>query len=250
MPFGNLPPLVSSVFSSLAPWLDKRTAARLPLLLSGVLFARNTRTVTSWRRAAEITDEFRPASTTVCAVGRRTNSMATTALDLVQPLVKSKRLTLGIDDTPTARYGPFVEGAGIHHHPSPGPAGEKYLYGHNGVVLAALAKHDDRGAIALPLQAQLSIRAVDSEGLPPERTRPFRTRLELAVAQRDWLKVRGEKRFEERWAAVDGGYAKRPFLRPARAAGWVVVSRLRKDAHLCDLPPTERRLGQRAAMPT
>jgi hypothetical protein len=250
MSFSHLPPLVTSVFFSLARWLDKRTAARLPLLLSGVLFARGTRTVTSWLRACGISDEFRPAYTTVCAVGRHTNAMTITAIDMVEPLLKSKRLTVGIDDTPTQRYGPYVEGAGIHHHPSPGPAGEKHLYGHVWVVLATLAKHDEWGAIALPLQAQLYIRAVDVERLPPERPRPFQTKLELAVAQLRWLKPWVEKQFEEFWAVVDGGYAKKPFLRPAKAAGWVVVSRLRKDAHLCDLPPTERRPGQRGPMPT
>jgi hypothetical protein len=50
--------------------------------------------------------------------------------------------------------------------------------------------------------------------------------------------------------AADGAYAKRPFLIPARKAGWVVVSRLRKDAALWDLPPTQRRPGQRGPMPT
>ncbi len=35
---------------------------------------------------------------------------------------------------------------------------------------------------------------------------------------------------------VDGGYAKRPFPRPARQDGWVVVGRLRKDAALSSLP--------------
>jgi hypothetical protein len=250
MPFSYLPPFVTSVFSSLAHWLDKRTAARLPLLLAGILFARGCRTVTSWFRAASITDEFRPAYTTVCAVGRKTDSMAITVVDVVEPLFKGKRLTVGIDDTPTKRYGPWVEGAGIHHHPSPGPAGEKHLYGHIWVVLAALAKHDDWGTIALPLQAQLYIRAIDIEQLPPERPRPFQTKLELALEQLLWLKPWVEQRFEELWSVVDGGFAKKPFLRPAKAAGWVVVSRLRKDAHLCDLPPTERQPGQRGPMPT
>ncbi len=36
--------------------------------------------------------------------------MAITTLDVVKPLVKDKRLRIGIDDTPTKRYGPWVEG--------------------------------------------------------------------------------------------------------------------------------------------
>jgi hypothetical protein len=43
--------------------LDKRSAPRLALLLIGVLFARGRRTVTSWFRAAGITDEFRLLTT-------------------------------------------------------------------------------------------------------------------------------------------------------------------------------------------
>jgi hypothetical protein len=39
---------------------------------------------------------------------------------------------------------------------------------------------------------------------------------------------------------ADGAYAKRPFLRAARAAGVVVVSRLRKDAALWSLPVPPR----------
>jgi hypothetical protein len=51
-----------------------------------------------------------------------------------------------------------------------------------------------------------------------------------------WLLPWVEGRFEERWAVVDGGYAKKPFLRAARQDGWVVVGRLRKDAALWSLP--------------
>jgi hypothetical protein len=251
MTLSYFPPVLTSVFASLAHWLDKRTAARLPLLLAGVLFARNCRTVTSWFRAVGITDDFRQSYYAVSSIGRNVDHMAiTVVVDVVRPVLNTKRLLLGIDDTPTQRYGPEVEGAGIHHHPSPGPAGEKHLYGHNWVVLAALARHEERGTIALPLLGHLYIRAIDIPQLPPERLQPFRTKLEIAVAQLRWVKPWVDNRYEELWTAVDGGYAKRPFLLPAQEEGWVVISRLRKDAHLCDLPPTERRLGQRGPMPT
>jgi hypothetical protein len=242
--------LLTSLFAALARWLDKRHAARLPLLLCGILFARGRRTVTSWFRAGGLSDDYRQGYVTVCAVGREASSIALTVQAAVQPLLSRPRLLLGIDDTPTARYGPCVEGAGIHHNPSPGPAGERHVYGHVWVVLAALARHPRWDTLALPLQAQLYVRAADVEELPPEQARPFRTKLELATEQLRWLLPWVQRSFEQRWVVVDGGYAKRPFLRPAQQDGWVVVSRLRKDARLWDLPPRERRPGQRGPMPT
>jgi hypothetical protein len=236
MPFSHLPPFLTSAFAALAVWLHKRSAARLPLLLVGILFATGRRTVTSWFRAAGIGTDYRNGYTTVCAVGREARHMAISTLQAVRPVLGPRRLLLALDDTPTARYGPFVEGAGIHHNPSPGPAGEKYVYGHVWVTLAALAKHRDCGTIALPLQAQLYIRAAHLDKLPPERRRPFHTKLDLAAQQLRWVLPWVDGHFEERWAVVDGGYAKKPFLRPARKDGWVVVGRLRKDAALFALP--------------
>jgi hypothetical protein len=250
MPLSHLPTFVANAFFHLAHWLDRRTAARLPLLLVGILFAHGRRTVTSWFRAGGIQDDYRQGYVTVCAAGRRVSHMAITAQAAVRPLLNPSRLLTGIDDTPTARYGPFVEGCGIHHNPSPGPAAHKHVYGHVWVVLAALARHPQWDTIALPLQAKLYIRQRDVEKLPAERLRPFRTKLELAVEQLRWLLPWVDSHFEQRWVAVDGGYAKKPFLGPAKEDGWVVVSRLRKDAHLCDLPPTQRRPGQRGPMPT
>jgi Transposase DDE domain len=79
---------------------------------------------------------------------------------------------------------------------------------------------------------------------------PFRTKLELAAAQLRWLKTCGAEAFAERWAVSDGGYAKKPFLQPARQAGFVVVGRLRKDAALWSVPPATRRPSQRGPLPT
>src|SRR5262249_37290463 len=159
----------------------------------------------SWFRAGGITDEFRQGYVTACAVGPESPSMATSVVTaVVAPLLKSKRLTVGIDDTPTQRYGPCVAGAGIHHPPRPGPRAEGHLYGQLWVVLPARAKHDEGGPPALPRQAQRSIRAMEGERLPPERARPFRTKLELASEQLRWLKPWVERRFEELGVAVEG----------------------------------------------
>lgn len=249
MPLSHLPPLLTSAFNALAYFLDKRSGARLPLILCGILFASGRRTVTSWFRAAGITDDFRNGYVTVCATGRHVNQMAAAALYTVKPLLDNKRLRLAIDDTPTPRYGPEVEGCGIHHNPTPGPAGERHVYGHVWVTLAALAKHQDWGTIALPLQAQLYVRQIDLPDLPPERPRPFRTKLEMAADQLRWAKVWAGPHFGQLWVVADGAYAKRPFLRGAREHGFTVISRLRKDAALWSLPEPKEQ-GRRGPQAT
>lgn len=111
-------------FTRLAGALDPRSGPRLAWLLVGALLARGRRTVTSWIRAAGLSNEFRPCYTTVSAVGKRTDLMAAhLAYEAVKPLVAgTERLTFALDDTPTERYGRHVQGAGAHHNPTPGPA--------------------------------------------------------------------------------------------------------------------------------
>jgi hypothetical protein len=110
-------PLPSSCqwFSRLASALDPRSAPRLAWLFVGAVLARGRRTVTSWIRAAGLSNEFRPCYTTVAAAGKRANSIAARLLhEVVKPLVaKTERLTFGLDDTPTERYGRKVQGAGV-----------------------------------------------------------------------------------------------------------------------------------------
>src|SRR4051794_27463804 len=107
----HLPACLSGAFAQLASCLDPRSAVRLPLLLLGMLLARGRRTVTSWFRACGITDAYRRAYATVSAVGRRTDWLATRVLRAAEPLLPGGRLLVGIDDTPTPRWGPHVEGA-------------------------------------------------------------------------------------------------------------------------------------------
>jgi hypothetical protein len=59
---------------------------------------------------------------------------------------------------------------------------------------------------------------------------------ELVTWAAGWLRYLGKAL----WVVADGAYAKRPFLKAARAAGVVVVSRLRKDAALWSVPVPPR----------
>jgi hypothetical protein len=253
MPLSQLPALLSAWLSQIAAALDRRSAPRLLALFCGALFARGRRTVTSWFRAAGITDEFRRAYWALWAAGRQANALAYRLLGrALLPLMRAlpgDRLLLAIDDTPTARYGPCVQGAGVHHNPTPGPAGEKFVYGHVWVTLAWLAHHPAWGTLALPLRALLYVRAKDVPALSKHYPWTFRTKLELAAELVGWIKGWLGGCGKALWLAVDGAYAKRPFLRPALAAGLVVFSRLRKDAHLRGLPPARRPRGRRGPRP-
>src|ERR1700721_2029261 len=163
MPFSYLPAVLSAWFSQIVGGLDRRSAPRLSLLLQGALLARGRRTVTSWFRAAGISDAFRPAYNALWAAGRQAHALAYRLLGCaLLPLMRqqsSDHLLFALDDTPTPRYGPRVQGAGVHHNPTPGPAGERFLYGQVWVTLSWLAKHSAWYTLSLPLRALLYVRA-------------------------------------------------------------------------------------------
>jgi hypothetical protein len=238
-------------FSWLAAALDRRSAPRLALLFLGAVLARGRRTVTTWIRAAKLSDQFRPCYTAVAAAGKRADRIARRLLtEVVEPLVsEAGRLVLAVDDTPTERYGPHVQGAGVHHNPTPGPAGSPYVYGHVFVVLGLLVAHPAWGVIALPLLARLYVRKKDLPGIDPKHRPPFRTKLELAVELLRWAKPWLALLRKPIWVVADGAYAKKDFLKPAQALGMTVVSRLRKDAALWTVPGPKPP-GRRGPAPT
>jgi DDE superfamily endonuclease len=233
-------------FFDLAAALDRRSAARLMRLFLGAVLARGRRTVTNWIRAAGLSADFRPAYTAVAAAGKEADLVAAhLAGRVVKPLVAgAERVTLAIDDTPTPRYGPHVQGAGIHHNPTPGPAGSAFVYGHVWVVLGLLAAHPDWGVIALPLLARLYVRAKDLTSIDPWHRPPFRTKMELAVELVRWAVTWLGHWGKPLWVVADGAYATAQFLKPLIDLGVTVVSRLRKDAALFTVPGP-RRPGQR-----
>jgi DDE superfamily endonuclease len=167
----------------LAEHLHGRNAWRLHRLVVGVILAQGRRTVTSWFRAAGITHGYRSYYYFLAALGLKVQAIGLSLLDLtIQRVPIAERLTLALDDTPTKRHGPEIEGAGRHHNPTPGPSGSKTLYGHNWVVLARLVKHAHSHIIGLPLWASLYVRRCDVPDLPRDVTPwEFRTKLELAA---------------------------------------------------------------------
>ena len=222
----------------LAAGLHGRCRWRLPILLGGILFARGRRTVASWLRAAGIRSGFSDYYYFNAAVGRKSRTIATRVLVLLlRHLPVGDRILLALDDTPTKRYGPKVQGAGIHHNPTPGPADAKFVYGHIWVTLALVIRHPLWNTIALPLRAMLYIRQKDIPKLPKKWKWPFQTKLELAVRLLEWVAPFVFAAEKSLWLVSDGFYAKRPVLKFVRLAGIVFVSRLRKDAALYTLPP-------------
>jgi hypothetical protein len=225
--------------------LHGRNRWRLPLLLAGMLFAQGRRTVSTWLRAAGVSPDYADYYYFLASVGRNAEWISWRLLVLVLRIIPlPERVLLVLDDTPTKRYGPKVEGADVHHNPTPGPADQEYLYGHIWVTLSLAVRHPLWGALALPLRAPLYVRRQTLPSIPKGRNWTFRTKLELAAKLVAWaapvLKTAGKAV----WITADGFYAKRPFLEAARTAGVTVVSRLRKDAALFDVPPPKKP-GQR-----
>ena len=227
--------------------LDARLAWRLVPLMAGMLFGTGRQTVSTWLRAGELSDDYQDYYYFLSALGDKTKALAAVLWRIaVEVIAPNGRILLAIDDTPSKRYGPKVEGAGLHHNPTPGPAGAKLVYGHNWVTLAWVVRHSLWGAIGLPLLARLYVRKkdIDAQQLTVLRDVTFETKLvmagEMVTEAAKWVKSLDRTL----WVVADGAYAKRPFLQEAAAAKAIVVSRLRKDAALFDVPPP-RKPGER-----
>ena len=226
--------------------LDRRIAFRLPIIMAGMLLSNNCRTASAWFAKAAVKDDWDRFYDCLGSIGRTSSKLGAAILDLiVKKFAPGGRILLAIDDSPTARYGKHVEGAGVHHNPTPGPADGEWLYGHNWVALAWLATHPIWGVIALPLKSLLYVRKVDVPKLAEKYGWEFRTKHQLGVELLEWfvatIKSLGAQ--SKVWLVADGAYAAKPFLAPLLDLGVVVVSRLRKDACLYELPPEVKTRG-------
>jgi hypothetical protein len=236
MASGILPAEVTLWITNLACLLHATNAWRLEPLFIGMLYARGRLTVSSWLRGGELSDDYQSYYYFLGSLGRKVKPLAGMLLQAVLRVVNpGQRFLFAIDDTPTKRYGPHVEGAGIHHNPTPGPAEQKYVYGHVWVTLALVVRHTLWGTIGLPLLACLYVRQVNLPGVAAYGVK-FQTKLEQAAAMVEWVAAWLRSAGKRVWFVVDGAYAKKPFLKRATQAAVTVVSRLRKDAALKSVP--------------
>ena len=236
----TLPAALSTWIAGFQRVVDRRLRDLVPTVVYGLLFTTEARrTCTSWFRAGGITREFRRGYRVLAVTGRQAMPLAMSVLfDVANSpaAVQQQRTKLALDDTPCKRYGPHVEGAGVHHNPTPGPANQAFLYGHSFVTLASLVEHAEWGMRALPLRSELYVRQKDLPKIPEEHRPAFRTKLVQAAELIEWAAQCLDFKGKPIWLAVDGGYAKRPVLQAAQRLGITVVSRLRKDAALRSLP--------------
>ena len=230
----------------LSRMLDRRIVWRLLPMLTGLLFATGRRTVSSWlRRRAE---QGLPGLLLLPRLPRPQRQVA-----------RLRRLADRAERGQSAGAHPLChrrhaeqtlrpEGRRGGHSPQPdaGPGGAKFVYGHVWVTLAWVVRHPLWHAIGLPLLARMYVRQkdIDAQLLPSLRQVIFQTKLvmaaELITWAAKWLKILGRTT----WVVADGAYAKRVFLQAAAAERVTVVSRLRKDAALFDVPAPPKRRGR------
>jgi hypothetical protein len=159
-----------------------------------------------------------------------------------------------VDDTKVHRSGADVWGTcTFHEYTARCPNRATTVRAHNWVVLGALLEDPDQPAWFLPLSGRLYFRKAQlparSGAAGPKEA--FRTKCELAVELiREQARIVGGRHL----AVFDGGYALksvvRPLVAPEEGRPRVeFLTRLRRDARLHALPPTERRPGQRGPMP-
>ena len=228
--------------------LHQRSAWRLNIIIVGIIFAKGRKTITNWFRAAGITKRYKAFYYFVGSIGQKTEIIATVLFEFMIKLVSKNqnRILMAIDDSPTKRYGPKVQGAGIHRNPTIGPDGAKFVYGHVWVTLSALARHKLWGTIGLPILAKMYVRAKDISFVPKDCKIRFQNKPQQAAELVKWAFGCCKHLGKELWIVTDGGYTKTKFLKPVINMGATIITRLRKDAALHRLvkPPKKRKRGR------
>jgi hypothetical protein len=224
--------------------LHQRSAWRLVMIFTAMLFAKGRKTITSWFRAADINRCYKAYYYFIGSLAKKTENIATKLFEImIQGIYKNTNTVLAaIDDSHTPRYGPKVQGAGIHRNPTPTPDGRKFVYGHVWVTLSAIVRHKNFGTIGLPLLARMYVKAKDAKTIGLA----FQSKTEQAVELAKWAYNCCRSLGKRLWIVTDGGFTRASFLKPVIKTGVVVVTRLRKDAALYAEPkqPKKRKRGR------
>ena len=143
--------------------LHKTIAWRFERVLWGMLFAVGRKTISSWIRAAEVQGEYQRYYYAVSSLGRQARKISEVTLDEIcralGPNAKEQGyIEIVLDDSPTKRYGPKIEGAGWHHNPTPGKTDTKLCYWHSWMSISWTARLPKHGTIAFPLRGLLYVR--------------------------------------------------------------------------------------------
>ena len=104
--------------------MDRRITFRLTIVIPGMFLADGRRTASAWFVAAGVEDDWDRFCDWLTSVRRTSGKLATLVLGLLVQRFASAlgdRILLGMDDSPTSRYGRHVEDASVHHNPTPGP---------------------------------------------------------------------------------------------------------------------------------
>ena len=159
-----------------------------------------------------------------------------------------------VDDTKVHRSDEHVWGTcTFHEYTARCPNRAATVRAHNWVVLGALLHNPDQPAWFLPVSGRLYFRKSQlptrSGAAGPREA--FRTKCELAV---ELLRERARVLGGLHLGVFDGGYALRsvvrPLVLPEQGQPRIeFLTRLRHNARLYALPPTERRPGQRGPTP-
>jgi len=117
---------------ALSSVVHQRSAWRLSIIFTAMLFAKGRKTITSWLRAAGINRCYKAYYYFIGSLAQKAENIATVLFEImICRIYKNTNTVLAaIDDSPTSRYGPKVQGAGIHRNPTPTPDGRKFIYGH------------------------------------------------------------------------------------------------------------------------
>ena len=214
----------------------------IPLILGALLAIARRRTVTKWIQAATLSEKYRNIFYHMPDIGCNSQKLFDENITIITEQLRdvletATSIKIVLDDTPTKRYGPNVEGAGYHHNPTPGKTDAKLCFGHSWVVATLVVTHPLFGEVSFPIAAELYLRQKEVDKLKAKYDRQFKTKMIIAVEMIKHL-VPKFKAFEKKiQIIVDGGYANESVLSPLdKLDNVIVITRFRRDVALFEIP--------------